>query len=117
MLQIGEQVIFFALLAIFLQFVQSVLYGTITALGQQSRAIVIDFIAYFLLALPLAYLLAFGVLEGKAAGVGETVAQGERMLVGLRGVWTGLVCGCFLEICCYLVLIYCVTKWGKIAED
>lgn len=39
------------------------------------------------------------------------------MLEGLRGLWTGNIIGMINQTLMYIVIIYCITKWGKVAEE
>lgn len=77
---------------------QTLLQGCIVGLGVQKWAAVCAFVCYYLIGLPVSYLL--GIVCG----------------FGCTGLWTGLfVADCIISIC-YLTIIL-KTNWRKIAEE
>ena len=78
-----ENVSVFWLISGFLDMNQGVLSGTIRALAQQSKATVVYMITFYVLAIPLSYILAFNAFHSSAL----------KVLEGLAGIWTALIIG------------------------
>jgi len=77
--------------------VQGFLHGPVRGLGLQAQASYINFFCFYMLALPLAYYLAF------------------TCKYGIAGLWMGLASGTFSQIWLYLYVIL-RADWTAIAE-
>ncbi len=71
--------------------------GVVSGAGKQARGSLINAVAYWVLALPAALLLAF------VCGL------------GVEGLYSGMVLGPFTQCCCYLWLIRRL-RWQEEAE-
>ena len=77
----------------------------------------INFITYFLIALPIGYTLAFGLLENHAGPNGpQNGANITSMLKGVRGLWTGYIFAYCNQISLYSLVIYCIADWNCRAD-
>lgn len=72
---------------------QTVLSGIVAGAGKQRHGSAINAVAYWVLAVPLAMVLAF------------------KFGLGVEGMYSGMVVGPFTQACCYLLLIWCRIDW------
>jgi MATE family multidrug resistance protein len=84
--------------SIVLDSVQGVLSGVARGCGWQHLAAVTNLVAFYLVGMPLALLLAF------------------KLDLGARGLWAGLICGLTCQACS-LFVITARTRWSELAEE
>jgi multidrug resistance protein, MATE family len=70
----------------------------VKALGIQGNVIKLNFIAYWIINLPLCYLLAF------------------QLQLGHRGIWIAIVTAQVFLAICFQVMIE-ITDWDKVAQE
>jgi MATE family multidrug resistance protein len=83
--------------SIVLDSVQGVLSGVATGCGWQHLAAVTNLVAFYLVGMRLALILAF------------------KLDLGTRGLWAGLICGLMCQACS-LFVITTRTRWSELAE-
>ena len=95
LLRITDRIILVILIVIAMDFQQGALYGPLKALGQQTNAIYVNIVTYYVLVIPLSYYFAFHC----------KILNGGQKPLGLIGLWFGFVVGLLHQIIMYLVLI------------
>ena len=93
--RLAHDIMVVIIIVIALDFQQGALYGPLKALGQQTNAMFVNFVTYYVFVIPLAYLFAFKW---------KVLNHGEKPL-GLIGIWFGFVIGLLHQIIMYEVLI------------
>eukprot|EP00542_Grammatophora_oceanica_P000826 CAMPEP_0194069986 /NCGR_PEP_ID=MMETSP0009_2-20130614/87937_1 /TAXON_ID=210454 /ORGANISM="Grammatophora oceanica, Strain CCMP 410" /LENGTH=579 /DNA_ID=CAMNT_0038723219 /DNA_START=56 /DNA_END=1798 /DNA_ORIENTATION=- len=93
--------------------VQQAFNGTIKGCGRQAVAIPVVLIAYWGVAVPLAYYLAFI----KHPGTSDCDGEDGGFFCGVVGLVTGTTTGTFLHMILYAVLVLCFTNWNKEAQN
>lgn len=86
-----DDIIIVVLIVIAMDFQQGALYGALKALGQQSTAMYINIVTYYVLVIPLSYYFAFHC---------KVLNDGQKPL-GLIGLWFGFVVGLLHQIIMY----------------
>jgi|OM-RGC.v1.031709378 Na+-driven multidrug efflux pump len=81
-------------IVIALDFQQGCQMGPLKALGQQTNAMYVNIVTYYVFVIPLAYFFAFKC---------KVLSNGEKPL-GLIGLWFGFVIGLLHQIIMYSVL-------------
>ena len=87
-----DKIVVLAIVVMCLDFIQESLSGTIKALCQQNKAMVINFISYYLIIIPMAYYLTFR-FSNKAWFLDGDSPDFEKPGLGLIGIWMGFVIG------------------------
>lgn len=93
-----QEVLIFAACGTIPDLWQGYLQGTIKALGIQRKMMKLNFIAYWMINLPLCYFLVF------------------RVQVGYKGIWMSIVTAqTFLAVCFHIMIE--ITDWKKVGEE
>ena len=100
LIQLFDESIIFVLILHGLDFMQTIIFGTIKALALQRTASLINLLSYYLIALPLAYLLSSHSLAPVLPHLLSEVAKGQR------GLWIGVLLGMVVHACGYVVLVH-----------
>jgi Na+-driven multidrug efflux pump len=96
-----EKIIGLAIIVMSLDFIQESLCGTIKALCQQNKAMVINFISYYVIIIPMAYYFAFNSTNKHLLSIfqggpdSETFSDmlSEKPGLGMVGIWLGFILG------------------------
>lgn len=82
--------------------IQGLLYGTIKALGQQRQAAYVNFITYYIIMIPLAYLLTF---------------KFPNPPFGFFGIWYASIVAMCNQSVMYYIIIWYRTDWQQSAVE
>lgn len=98
---------------------QGVSSGVQRGLGRQKTVAIINFFGFWVVALPLGFVLCFyGDGEGGDGGFGDYYGGGEGGRIdgaaGVLGIWIGLAVGLFLVACFHGFSLFIFTDWSKI---
>jgi Na+-driven multidrug efflux pump len=96
-----EKIIGLAIIVMSLDFIQESLCGTIKALCQQNKAMIINFISYYVIIIPLAYYFAFMctnkqllyIFQGGPDSETEAEMLSDKPGLGMVGIWLGFITG------------------------
>lgn len=96
-----EKIIGLAIIVMSLDFAQESLCGTIKALCQQNKAMIINFISYYIIIIPLAYYFAFvstnkvllRIFQGGPDHETEAEILNDKPGLGMVGIWLGFITG------------------------
>lgn len=113
-----EKIIGLAIIVMSLDFIQESLCGTIKALCQQNKAMIINFISYYVIIIPLAYYFAFRstnkqllyLFQGGPDEETELQVNDGKSGLGMVGIWLGFITGMVHQITAYCLLIY-YSNW------
>ncbi|CAI0398671.1 unnamed protein product, partial [Linum tenue] len=83
---------YFSAAVIFLDIIMPVLHGVAVGAGWQSQVAVVNIVCYYIVGLPLAAML------------------GYTFEFGVKGIWSGMVVGCVLQMAFLLFVIH-TTNW------
>ena len=72
------------------------MFGTIKALALQRIATYVNLVSYYVVGIPLAYVLAFGVIDIK-------LLHGFK---GQRGLWCGVLLGMIVHLLSYVMIVH-----------